>query len=160
MKFEDFWKDSAPASQSDELPIIPDGTHVGTIGHVGIRNVEWKKSAANATGACLNLRIDVAGYQAAWDDIPCQMRSIVEAVCRSARVHVPSPTEDWDHEQLKGQAVTVETVSGVNKSGKPFVRIAKYRPSAAPLPKELTQKPPAKRAKATVPDSNPDDIPF
>jgi hypothetical protein len=161
MKFGDFWTDSpSSAAPAGELPILPDGTHVGTIGHASFREVEWKKSAANPQGQCLNLRIDVAGYQAAWDDIPVQMRNIIEAVCRSARVHPPSPTEDWDCEQLKGQTVTVETVNGVSKAGKPFVRVAKYRPSTPPLPKESAAKPQPRKAKQAVPDLAPDDIPF
>lgn len=165
MKFGDFWKDDSPANEAPagETPMLPDGTHVGTIGHVSMRNVEWKKSDANPEGLCLNLRVDVTGYQAAWDDIPAQMRNIIEAVCRSCRVHLPAPDEDWDCQTLKGQTVTIETISGISKGGRPYVRISKYRPSNPPLPKELAKpaavKPKAK-AKEPVPTLTPDDIPF
>ena len=125
---------------------------------MSLRNVEWKKSEANPHGKCLNLRVDVSGYQAAWDDVPLQMRNIIEAVCRSARVHPPTPNEEWDEQSLKGQTITIETISGISKAGRPFVRISKYRPSTAPLPKELAK--PAPRAKPEKVDLAPDDIPF
>lgn len=162
MKFAEFWTEETASSQAPagDTPPLPEGTHVGTIGHVSWRNVEWKKSPANPEGLCLNLRVDVAGYQAAWDDIPAQMRNIIEAVCRSARVHLPKPSEEWDCGELKGQTVTVETISGVSRAGKPFVRISKYRPSTPPLPKTPAAEKPAKAQKPQAADLAPDDIPF
>lgn len=163
MKFADFWTDETDGREAPagDTPPLPDGVHVGTIGHASIRDVEWKRSTANENGTCLNLRVDVTGYQAAWDDIPVQMRNIVEAVCRSSRVHLPSPQDPLEAlpKALKGQTVTIETISGVSKGGRPYVRISKYRPSTDPLPKDLPKATPKpkREAVAVAPE---DDIPF
>lgn len=163
MKFADFWTEETEGrdAPAGDVPPLPDGLHVGTVGHVSIRDVEWKKSPANTDGTCLNLRIDVAGHQAAWDDIPVQMRNIVEAVCRSARVQLPSPDDPVDSlcKALKGQTVSIETISGVSKGGRPYVRISKYRPSSDPLPKDLpkSSRPPKREPVTSGPA---DDIPF
>lgn len=162
MKFDDFWTgdETAATTETGELTLVPDGRHVGEIKVARFKEVEWKKCDANPSGLCLTLCVEVAGHQAVWADIPVQYRGLIEAVCRSARVHPPAKGEDWNESVLKGEMVSIETVQGIAKSGRQYVRIDKWHPNPAPLPKEVDAKPAPKRQPKPATMGVEDDIPF
>lgn len=166
MRFDDYWSDDAAttATESADLPLLPDGRHVGEIKVARFKAVEWKKSPANPEGLCLSLCVEVAGHQAVWADCPVQFRGLIESVCRAASIHPPAKGEDWDEAALKGHMVSIETVQGIAKSGRQFVRIEKWHAGPGPVPKDIAAKLAAKSPKGAKP--NPvnqegyDDIPF
>lgn len=167
MRFDEFWSDdttTTAATESADLPLIPDGRHVGEIKVARFKAVEWKKSPANPAGMCLTLCVDVAGHQAVWADCPVQFRGLIESVCRAASVHPPAKGEDFDESVLKGCMVAIETVQGIGKSGRQYVRIDKWHPGPGALPKAITAKPAAKSPKGEKPNAVNteafDDIPF
>jgi len=166
MRFDEFWSDDAAttATESADLPLLPDGRHVGEIKVARFKAVEWKKTPTNPAGMCLTLCVEVAGHQAVWADCPVQFRGLIESVCRAASVQPPAKGEDWDESVLKGHMVSIETVQGIGKSGRQYVRIDKWHPGPGPLPKEVAAKPAAKSPKGEKPNVATteayDDIPF
>lgn len=141
-----------------DLPMLPDGRHAGEINYVAIKTAKWCENQLNAEGTYILLGIDVPGYKRVWESVPVDRRAKIEAVCRSAGVAKPTPPDPWDEEQLKGQWVSIETVVGIAKSGKEYVRVERFHGDKKPLPPE---QPKAKRpAKEPVEDQFPDDIPF
>jgi hypothetical protein len=141
-----------------DLPMLTDGRHAGEINYVAIKTAKWCENQLNAEGTFILLGIDVPGYKRVWESVPVDRRAKIEAVCRSAGVAKPTPPDPWDEEQLKGQWVSIETVVGIAKSGKEYVRVERFHGDKKPLP---TEQPKAKRpAKEPVEDQFPDDIPF
>lgn len=163
MRFDEFWTgdEATTATDGGDVPLLPDGRHVGDVKVARFKPVDWKKSPANPEGMCLNICVEVAGHQAVWADVPVQFRGLIEAVCRSARVHPPAKGEDWDEGGLKGQTVSIETVQYINKKGEQRVRIEKWHPSTAPLPKAIAAAPAAEKTTTKAqPIGVEDDIPF
>ena len=163
MNWDDF-ADSGEATTTERSTeqLCPDGTHVAKIGWVKIQPKEWAKSPKNPDGKCLTVRLDIGqGIKSVFDNIPCDRRGAVEALCRSARID--PPRGEWDEDELKGLMVTVETVLALSNKGNEYVKVLKYKPNADPLPKEIRERPvnrtPTQQADAAsnAPD---DDIPF
>ena len=162
MRFDEFWSDDA-AEPVAELPLLPAGSHSGEIVEVGWKDLKFKVSDQNKRGTSLVIKVDVPGYQVTEAIIPAQYRGLIEAVCRAARQHVPSKDEDWDCGCLKGQVVRIDTEIGTGKTGREFVRIAKWHKGADPLPKAIKATPartPAAKVEAAGQGGEPDDIPF
>lgn len=165
MRFDEFWKGQAAptAAKAENLPHVPDGTHVGEIKYVDWREKERAKAPDNPKGVVLLVLVEVAGYAPVWVDVPAHYRGTIEAVCRSASIDPPDPSADWDCRALKGRTVTIETVHGIGKSGADYVRVEKWKAGPAPLPAEVRNAPPrspAKKADAAAKAVAPDDIPF
>lgn len=168
MIWDDFLDDgsSAAATAPDDRPLVPDGTHVGTVAWSGYQSKEWAKSTANAEGKTLTVKIDLGPtWRPLWDSIPCQQIGRVRALCSSARVDAPARGVEWDVESLKGQTVTVETVTAVAKSGRDYVKATAYKPGQGvpptPAPKRERPKSAADKAMDTFKaNAGDDDIPF
>lgn len=141
-----------------DLPMLPDGRHAGEINYVAIKTAKWAENQLNVDGTYILLGIDVPNYKRVWESVPVDRRAKIEAVCRSAGVARPTPTDPWDENQLKGQWVSIETVIGIGKSGKEYVRVERFHGDKKPLP--ATPPRPAKPAKEPAEDQFPDDIPF
>jgi hypothetical protein len=141
-----------------DLPMVPDGRHAGEINYVAIKTAKWAENQLNVEGTYILLGIDVAGFKRVWESVPVDRRAKVEAVCRSAGVARPTPPDPWDEDQLKGKWVSIETVVGIGKSGKEYVRVERFHGDKKPLPDLPTR--PAKPAKQPAEDQFPDDIPF
>lgn len=141
-----------------DLPLLPDGRHAGEINYVAIKTAKWCENQLNVDGTYILLGIDVPNYKRVWKSVPVDRRAKIEAVCRSAGVPRPTPTDPWDESQLKGQWVSIETVIGIGKSGKEYVRVERFHGDKKPLP--ATPPRPANPAKEPVEDQFPDDIPF
>lgn len=163
MNWDEF-VDSGETATTDRVgeQMCPDGVHVAKIGWVKIQTKEWAKSNGNPDGKCLTVRLDVGkGIKSVFDNIPCDRRGAVEALCRSARVD--PPRGEWDEEELKGCFVTFESVIALSSKGSDYVKVKGYKPNAEPLPKEIRERPvnrtPTQKADAAsnAPD---DDIPF
>lgn len=161
MNWDDFGRvDDDAAGAAEQL--CPEGVHVATIGWVKMQPKEWAVDPkANRDGMCLTVRLDVKkGIKAIFDSIPCHRRAQIEALCRSARISPPSG--DWDESELKGKAVTFESVIKIGKTGRDYVVVKSYKPNAEPLPASIRDRPartPTQKADsaAGMPE---DDIPF
>ena len=162
MNWDDFGDAGNAATERGDEQMCPEGTHVAEIGWVKIQPKDWAKSKSNPDGKCLTVRLDVGkGIKAVFDNIPCDRRGAVEALCRSARID--PPRGEWDESELKGCTVTFESVIAIAKStGNDFVRVTEYKPNAAPLPKEIRERSnrtPTQKADAAA-AMPADDIPF
>jgi hypothetical protein len=154
------WTDKQVAEPA-VLPHVPDGTHTGEIKFVDFRKKDWAKCDANPNGDVILMLVAVPKYEPFFTDVPCHLRGTVEAVCRAASVAVPVPTDDWDCRVLKGKQVTIETIHGLNKAGRDYVRVERWKAGPAPLP-EAVRDAPTRTAtkKADAAGHDPDDIPF
>lgn len=168
MNFDEFWKDDgdqAPTATGD-LPMLPDGEHAGEIVKAKIKDLKFMIKPENPRGTSLVLEVEVSGYRPLEAIIPAQMRWLIESVCRSASVHIPYKGEDWDPDQLVGRQVRVETVYGLAKSGREYVRVEKWvaGPDPLPTPVAAAAKPaartPAAKVEAAGQGGSADDIPF
>lgn len=166
MNWDDFKSeanDEAAFTGNGNEQMCPEGTHVGTIGWTTMQPKAWAvNAAANPSGMCLTVRIDIRkGIKAVFDSIPCHRRGAIEALCRSARVD--PPRGDWDETSLKGQAVTFESVIALSKKGNDYVIVKGYKPNADPLPAAIRDRPlrtPTQKADAASSSDTNDDIPF
>lgn len=160
IRFGDWWSEDAE-EPVEGLPLLQDGRHVGTITDAVTKDLKFKVSEANKRGTSLVLKVSVPKHQPAEAIVPLQFRGLVEAICRAARVPVPNPAEPWDCETLVGQTVAIETVFGIGKTGREYVRIDKWHPGPDPLPQEKPRpaRTPAAKVAATG-QGGSDDIPF
>jgi hypothetical protein len=170
MKFDDwgwFNDDNGQAAESAEKPMAPDGRHVCEIVKAVVRDVKFKVSDDNPNGTSLCVDVAVPNCQVVEAIIPLQMRGLVEAVCRSASVPLPQRGEDWSAKQLEGRTVSIDTIQGIGKSGRQYVRIEKWHKGTDPLPEAVKARAPAARTQAAkahkefvANGGGPDDIPF
>lgn len=162
-KFGEWWNvdgddGSAPAV---DLPWCPDGENVAKITKAEMKDLKFKQEDRNPTGRSLVVTLEVTGFRPVEAIASVTWRGLIEAICRSASVHVPDPNEEWDEQQLVGQFCRVETVQGVSAKGREYVRVEKWIAGRDPLPKAIAKAPPRARAAAAKPtSSDPDDIPF
>jgi hypothetical protein len=153
------WADAAPKTVSANLPMCPDGEHSGEIIAVESKRLDFMRGEGNAAGECLDVTVDVSGYQHVEVLVAAHWRGKMEAVARAAGVPVPQPKEEWDEAQLIGRQVRIKTVIGPRKGGGERVNVEKWLPSpsqkiAAPKP------PPAAPRRTAAPAPTGDDIPF
>jgi len=164
VRFDQLWKEqSAPQAAPENLPHVPDGVHVGEIKFVDERKKDRVQCEANPEGYVILLLVDVSGFAPFFVDVPAHHRGSVEALCRSAGIDPPDPKAEWDCKVLKGRTVTVETVHGVGKTGRDYVRVERWRPGPKPLPAEIRNAPnrtPTQKADAASATVRDDDIPF
>lgn len=163
MNFDQWWNDEDEPAPAGDLTMCPDGRHTGEISEAYIKDLKFKVSERNPAGTSLVVKVAIPGHYPVESIVPVQFRGLVEAICRAARVEPPAKGEDWDEGQLVGQVVAIETVLGVGKTGKEFVRVDKWHPAAAPLPKAIKATPartPAAKVEAARQGGSPDDIPF
>ena len=165
MKFDQWWDFDGegaayPKSTAEPLSPVPDGTHVGKVTKVEVKDLKFKSCDANPDGTSFVIAVEVSGHQPLEAILPVHWRGLVEAACRSASVPVPVKGEDWDPKCLVGQYVTVETVQGVGKSGREYVRIERWKPGKEPLPEKVAKQPKAKPPAKPVVEAELDDIPF
>jgi hypothetical protein len=157
MRFGDVW-----GEESGPEPLVPDGTHSAEILESKERTFKFFQEPKNPSGAGLLVVLSVPGYQSIETKTPVHYRGKIEAICRAARVPLPSPDEDWDERSLVGRMVMVETSLDTRKDGSQYVKVLKWHPGAEPL---ATSKPaPARTAAAKVEAAGQqgadDDIPF
>lgn len=159
-------KDGQP-SDSVEQPMPPDGRHTGEIVKSVVRDVKFKVSDDNPSGTSLCVDVAIGQYRLVESIVPLQMRGLIEAICRSARVHLPDKnTSPRDlAKSLEGKTVSLETVHGIGKTGREYVRVEKWIRGADPLPQEVASRPPAARSQSAkahkeVTEHDPDAIPF
>jgi hypothetical protein len=153
---------SGPVVEAD-MPILPEGTHVGEIKVALIQQKDFAKSDANPNGECLTVKIAVEKYRPIWESIPCNYTCKVAALCRSARVEPPTKAQPkFDEKQLAGHFVTFKSLLGVSqKTGNEFVKVQSWQPSTAPLPAAIKEAPAVKPRPAAKPAAaDADDIPF
>jgi hypothetical protein len=163
INFDQWWNEDERPAPAGNLTMCPDGRHTGEITKALFKDLKFKVSDQNPTGTSLVLEVQIPGHYPVEAIIPAQYRGLIEAVCRAARVDTPAKGEDWDETQLVDQVVAIETVLGVGKTGKEFIRIDRWHPAAAPLPKALKATPartPAAKVEAAAQGGVPDDIPF
>lgn len=161
MNFDRWWEtsDNTGTVAATELGMVPDGEHVARISKAVFKDLKFKISDQNEHGTSLVVELEVKGYAPLEAIIPAQFRGMIEAVCRAASVPTPKPPEDWDEKTLIDQWCRVQTLQGVGKSGREYVRIDRWLPGREPLPESIAKAP--KRAKPAKPQSNDeDDIPF
>ena len=161
MRFGKLWTQDAEVAPSETLPLVPDGTHVAQVKFVDFRKKERVKCDANPDGEVILVLLAVPKYEPFFVDVPCHYRGTVEALCRSASVDPPDPNADWDCRVLKDRMVTVETIHGIGKTGKDYVRVERWKTGPAPLP-SVVRNAPARtpKQKADNAGHDPDDIPF
>jgi hypothetical protein len=163
VNFDQWWDaDDSPAPAGD-LTMCPDGRHTGEITKALFKDLKFKVSDQNRAGTSLVLEVQIPGHYPVEAIIPAQYRGLVEAVCRAARVDAPARGEDWDETQLVGQVVTIDTVLGVGKTGKEFIRIDKWHSGPPTVPKAVKATPArtsAAKVEAAGQGGSPDDIPF
>ncbi len=164
MRFDEWWsEDGQAAAPASDLPLVPDGTHTGEITKVQWKDLKFKVSDTNKSGTSLVVEVTIAGYRPVEAIVPAQYRGLIEAICRAARQPVPVRGEDWDCDVLDGKAVTVDTVLGVGKTGREFIRIDNWHRGPDPLPAAIKSTPkrtPAAKVEAVGQGGASDDIPF
>lgn len=161
MKFGDWWSEEDEAEPVGQLPLCQDGRHTGTIKAAEIKDLKFKVSDRNPSGTSLVVKVDVPKHQAVEAIVPVQFRGLIEAVCRAARVPTPDPNEHWDVTQLVGQVVVIETVFGIGKTGREYVRVDKWHAGPDPLPAaKAPARTPAAKVAAAGQGGSSDDIPF
>jgi hypothetical protein len=157
-------EDFNASEQPVDLPLLPEGRHVGTIAEVVESKAKWHMRDTNSEGKCLKLVVEVPSYQPISAEIPIDWRGMVEAACRSARVHLPSSGEEWDEQQLVGKTVTFEAVRALAKTtNREYTRVSKWHANAEPIPAAIKAAPkrtPAAKVEAVGQGGSPDDIPF
>lgn len=158
-------QNAQPAVLEADLPILPDGPHVGEIKVSLIKQYDWAKHETNPNGECLTVKIAVSGYRPIWESVPCHYAGKVAALCRSARVEPPSKANPkFDENCLVGQFVTIETLLAISKKGNEFVKVERFKPSTPPLPEAVKKSAPRKTATqkvdAPAKEVADDDIPF
>lgn len=158
--FDDFM-DATATADAAVLPILPEGTHIGTIAWVGYQNKDFAKCDANPAGRCLTVKIVFPKHREVWESIPKHQLARIAALCVAARVDPPKRGELFDHMAMKDSTVSIQTVLGISRAGREFVKVEKFNPGAAPLPKEVRDAPPRKPA-ASKPawEKDSEDIPF
>jgi hypothetical protein len=167
VRFDDFWSDdqAMDPAPSGDLPMCPDGEHAGEIVKAKMKDLKFMVKPENPRGTSLVLEIEVGQYRPVEAIVPAQMRWLIESVCRAAGLNVPTKGEDWDCETLIGRQVRIETVYGLAKSGREYVRVEKWMKGPEPLPLPVAAKAaPARTSAAKVEAAgqggSPDDIPF
>lgn len=166
MRFDDWWPEAdadTPVETSD-LPLAPDGRHTGEILTAEVKPLKFKVCPENQSGTCLVVRVGVPKAKPVEAIVPVQFRGLIERVCRAAGVALPVRGEDWDEGQLVGRTVTIETVHGIGKTGREYVRIDKWHKGPDPLPDAVKKAPArsqaAKAHREFTETANADDIPF
>lgn len=138
MRFDAYWDDDDDfgdeTPRGPDLPLCPDGRHTGEIIKAEVKDLKFKVSEKNSQGTSIVLKIDIPKAQAVEAIIPCHFRGMIERVCRAASVAAPVKGEDWQVKSLLGRTVTIETVQGVGKTGREYVRIEKWFDGPEPLP--------------------------
>ncbi len=163
--FGEWWEQEAETQQeatpAADLPMLPDGKHVGKIVVAEVKDLGFKVSERNPTGKSLVVKVAVHGYRLAEDIVPVQMRGIIEGICRSAGIHAPEKGEAFPAfcERLKGQTAPIETTQAAAASGREYVRV-KWLAGTKPLPKEIEKRTTPRPKPAAAVDLAPDDIPF
>jgi len=166
VRFDSLWKESQATAADAEavLPMVPEGTHVGTVKWVKWDTKDEVKSSDNKDGTVLLVLVDVHGYKPFWSNIPAHYRGKIEALCRAASIDTPDPSVDWDEQELKGRAVTVDVLHAISRAGNQYVKVEKWKPGPKPLPAAIRKAPPrtpAQKADAAVKAAGgDDDIPF
>lgn len=166
MRFDDWWPEDDEAAQTPagNLPLAPEGRHTGEILSAEFKPLKFKVCPENQTGTCLVVKVGVPKAQPVEAIVPAQFRGLIERVCRAASVALPARDEDWDERQLVGRTVTIETVHGVGKTGREYVRIDKWHRGPDPLPEAVKRAPArsqtAKAHKEFTETASADDIPF
>jgi hypothetical protein len=164
MRFDDFWLDDEGGQPSGDLPMATDGEHAAEITDAKFKDLKFMVKPENPQGTSLVLAVNINGFRPLEAIIPAQMRWLIESVCRSASVNVPVKGQDWDCEHLVGRQVRVETVFGIAKSGREYVRVDKWVAGPEPLPpaaaKPAPARTPAAKVEAVGQGGSPDDIPF
>jgi len=161
MRFDEWWgDDDTPVG---DYPKLPDGRHSGEIVVAEFRDLKFKVSDRNPIGKSLVVKVQVPKYERVETIVPVQYRGLIEAICRAARVATPVKGEDWDETTLIGQQVQIETVLGIGKTGREFVRVDQWHPAPEPLPEAVKKAPartPAAKVEAAGQGGSADDIPF
>jgi hypothetical protein len=168
MRFDDYWpEDDDEVEAHGPRQPVPDGTHNGRISAVQLVTQPWAVGDTNPSGDCLEVTVDVGtAYYTLRETVPLHWRGKLGAICDAARVPAPQRGVDWDESELEGCTVNVETAAAMSKAGKEYVRIAKWRTSAAaagPIErpaKRAAAKPAARTQAAKVMESFDDDVPF
>jgi hypothetical protein len=163
INFDQWWDEDERPAPSGDLTMCPDGRHTGEITKALFKDLKFKVSDQNRSGTSLVLEVAIPGHYPVEAIIPAQYRGLIEAVCRAARVDAPVRGEDWDETQLVDQVVAIDTVLGVGKTGKEFIRIDKWHPGPPTVPKAVKATPartPAAKVAAAGQEGVADDIPF
>lgn len=159
MKFEQWWEfNGEAATQTADLPLVPDGNHVAKIVNAQWKDLTFKADDRNPDGTSLVVKLEVTGHAQIEAIAPVTWRGMIEAICRSASQPLPKLDEDWDCRTLKGQYCRISTVQGVSKNGREYVRVERWHEGREPLPEAIRKTPP--RSKAAKPELPDDDIPF
>ncbi|NQW46619.1 MAG: hypothetical protein HQ464_02500 [Planctomycetes bacterium] len=161
MIWNDWWTDDdqTPRAASD-LPLPPDGRHTGEITRVEIKDLKFKVSERNGSGTSLVVEVTIPQYRPVEAIIPAQYRGLIESICRAARVDLPDPNAEWQCDELIAQIVAIDTILGIGKTGREYVRIDKWHPGSEPLPKARPARTPAAQIEAVGQGGSGDDIPF
>jgi len=160
MRFDDVWGD-----ESGPEPIVPNGTHSAEILEAKERTFKFFQEDKNPSGAGLYVVLSVPGFASIETKTPSHFRGKIEAICRAARVALPTPGEDWDERCLVGRIVRVETEQDARKDGSQYVKVNKWHPGPDPLPAAVAKAPPPARTQAAKVEAAgqkgaDDDIPF
>ena len=160
MRFDEFWEDT-PETDGSPLPLLPEGTHTGEIKWSEVKPLAFKASDKNPKGLSLIVKVAVSGYEPFEVIIPVQMRGLVGAVCKAARVEVPVKGQEWEEKQLKGKTVSFEATHYVAKNEVTYVNVTKWieGPKGVP-PKKVPARTPAAKVAAVGQGGTEDDIPF
>lgn len=166
--FESYWDfeddGASVATSAADMPRVPAGTHTLKVKGVEIvqaKSEKLKDPNSNPDGLCLQVILEKSNHKWIYCDTPIHWRTKVEAICRAARV--PLPTKETPIASLvatlKGKIVSV--VIEMNQyNGNEYPKVVRWNPSKEPLA-AVEKKAAKKSTNQKLTEAYPnDDIPF
>ena len=146
------------AMRPEEREIVPVGTHKATIKKAEERCVDWKKTNANPTGACLSLRLSVGKHQLVFHDLPHDLPWLARQLAAALGIESEDGTLRIVPSEIEGRELTAEFKHFTKRDGTVKADVKAYVPLKPAAPKRQTL--PQKAHAAFKSAAGADDIPF
>jgi hypothetical protein len=146
------------AMRPEEREIVPVGTHKATIKKAEERCVDWKKTNANPTGACLSLRLSVGKHQLVFHDLPHDLPWLARQLAAALGIEAEDGTLRIVPSEIEGRELTADFTHFTKRDGTVKADVKAYVPLKPAAPKRQTL--PQKAHAAFKSAAGADDIPF
>jgi hypothetical protein len=146
------------AMRPEEREIVPVGTHKATIKKAEERCVDWKKTNANPTGACLSLRLSVGKHQLVFHDLPHDLPWLARQLAAALGIEAEDGTLRIVPSEIEGRELTADFTHFTKRDGTVKADVKAYVPLKPAAPKRQTL--PQKAHAAFKAAAGADDIPF
>ena len=148
------------AMRPEEREIVPVGTHKATIKKAEERCVDWKKTNANPTGACLSLRLSVGKHQLVFHDLPHDLPWLARQLAAALGIEAEDGTLRIVPSEIEGRELTADFTHFTKRDGTVKADVKAYVPLATTPAAPKRQTLPQKAHAAFKSAAGSDDIPF